>query len=59
MPGVIKMFLFPSFVQLEDVTSNLDIINKKSYKTAREVFKHGQPLIKTTQRQKLSNILLH
>lgn len=40
IPGVIKMFLFSSFVQLEDVTSNLAIINKKSYKTAREVFTH-------------------
>lgn len=43
MQEVIKMFFISSFVQLEDVTLNLDIINKKSYKTAREVFTHRRP----------------
>jgi len=51
MQEVIKMCLFSSFVQLEDVPSNLDIINKKSYKTAREVSKQRHPPItKTTSR---------
>lgn len=35
-----KCVLFSSSVQPEDVTLNLDIINKKSYKTTREVFTH-------------------
>lgn len=38
-----KCVLFSSSVQPEDVTLNLDIINKKSYKTTREVFTHRRP----------------
>ncbi len=49
MQGVIKMCFISSSVQLEDVTLNLDIINKKSYKTARERFtNHHPPITKTT-----------
>ena len=45
--GYQNVFISP-FVQLEDVMSKLDIINKKSYKTARGFFTHRLPLITKT-----------